>query len=94
MGGALLTDLYELKMAESYLRHSMTDQATFSLFARKLPSGRGFLVTAGLADCLDFLENPDTADAGALFRLADALQTTVHELLGGDQDRPPGWSWL
>ncbi|GAA3248144.1 glycosyl hydrolase family 65 protein [Nonomuraea helvata] len=35
-------------------------------------------------------ENPDTADAGALYRLADALQTTVHELLGGDRDRPPG----
>ncbi|MEQ4725897.1 nicotinate phosphoribosyltransferase [Nonomuraea sp. B19D2] len=57
MGGALLTDLYELKMAASYLRHRMTDQATFSLFTRKLPPGRGFLVTAGLADCLDFLES-------------------------------------
>ncbi|MEV1173227.1 pyridoxamine 5'-phosphate oxidase family protein [Nonomuraea sp. NPDC049784] len=35
-------------------------------------------------------ENPDMPDTGALFRLADALQTTVHELLGGDKDRPPG----
>ncbi|MEV4110341.1 pyridoxamine 5'-phosphate oxidase family protein [Nonomuraea sp. NPDC049695] len=35
-------------------------------------------------------ENPDLLDAGALYRLADALQTTVHELLGGDRDRPPG----
>ncbi|MEV0232864.1 pyridoxamine 5'-phosphate oxidase family protein [Nonomuraea sp. NPDC050786] len=35
-------------------------------------------------------ENPDILDTGALYRLADALRTTVHELLGGDRDRPPG----
>ncbi|WP_344980864.1 nicotinate phosphoribosyltransferase [Streptosporangium fragile] len=55
MGGGLLTDLYELNMAASYLRHGMTDRATFSLFVRKLPPDRGFLVVAGVADCLDFL---------------------------------------
>ena len=52
MPGGLLTDLYELNMAASYLRRSMTGQATFSLFVRALPPGRGFLVAAGLADCL------------------------------------------
>jgi nicotinate phosphoribosyltransferase len=53
--GGLLTDLYELNMAASYLRRSMTGAATFSLFVRALPPGRGFLVAAGLADCLRFL---------------------------------------
>ena len=57
MPGGLLTDLYELNMAASYLRRSMTGQATFSLFVRALPPGRGFLVAAGLADCLEFLED-------------------------------------
>ena len=57
MAGGLLTDLYELNMAASYLRRSMTGQATFSLFVRALPPGRGFLVAAGLADCLQFLED-------------------------------------
>jgi len=57
MPGGLLTDLYELNMAASYLRRSMTGQATFSLFGRALPPGRGFLVAAGLADCLQFLED-------------------------------------
>jgi nicotinate phosphoribosyltransferase len=52
----LCTDLYEIRMAASYLRRDMTAPATFSLFARKLPRDRGFLVAAGLADCLDFLE--------------------------------------
>ena len=57
MAGGLLTDLYELNMAASYLRRSMTGQATFSLFVRALPPRRGFLVAAGLADCLQFLED-------------------------------------
>jgi nicotinate phosphoribosyltransferase len=52
----LSTDLYEIRMATSYLRRGMTAPATFSLFARRLPPERGFLVAAGLADCLDFLE--------------------------------------
>jgi nicotinate phosphoribosyltransferase len=43
-------------MATSYLRRGMTGPATYSLFVRKLPPHRGFLVAAGLADALDFLE--------------------------------------
>ncbi|TMR90566.1 pyridoxamine 5'-phosphate oxidase family protein [Nonomuraea basaltis] len=35
-------------------------------------------------------ENPDTPDTGCLYRLADALQTTVDELLGAGRERPPG----
>jgi len=57
MGHALATDLYELNMAASYLHRGMTTRATFSLFVRKLPPGRGFLVAAGVDDCLDFLES-------------------------------------
>jgi nicotinate phosphoribosyltransferase len=56
MPGALLTDLYELNMAASYLRRGMDEPATFSLYARDLPTERGFLVAAGLEACLDFLE--------------------------------------
>jgi nicotinate phosphoribosyltransferase len=32
MPGALMTDLYELNMAASYLHRGMTADATFSLF--------------------------------------------------------------
>ncbi|MFI6265221.1 nicotinate phosphoribosyltransferase [Micromonospora sp. NPDC051006] len=53
----LWTDLYELRMAASYLRRGMTERATFSLFSRRLPPRRGFLVAAGLAEALTFLEN-------------------------------------
>jgi hypothetical protein len=44
----LLTDLYELSMLEAYAAHGMAETAVFDLFVRKLPSGRGFLMAAGL----------------------------------------------
>jgi nicotinate phosphoribosyltransferase len=62
MPGGLLTDLYELNMAASYLRRGMDGLATFSLYVRGLPKQRGFLVAAGLEPCLDFLESFSFAD--------------------------------
>lgn len=56
MPSALLVDLYELTMVSSYLRRAMTAPATFSLFVRRLPAQRGYLVAAGLDDVLGFLE--------------------------------------
>lgn len=56
MSRTLVTDLYELNMAASYLRRGMTAPATFSLFVRDLPPGWGFLVACGLERCLEFLE--------------------------------------
>jgi nicotinate phosphoribosyltransferase len=53
----LLTDLYQLNMVQTYLEHGKTDTAVFEFFVRKLPRRRGFLVAAGLAQVLDFLDN-------------------------------------
>jgi nicotinate phosphoribosyltransferase len=53
---ALLLDLYELTMAQSYVDEGMTAPATFSLFARHLPRDWGYLVAAGLDDVLGYLE--------------------------------------
>jgi nicotinate phosphoribosyltransferase len=52
---ALFTDLYELTMAAAFLRQGLAGPASFSLFARRLPAGRGFLVAAGLEDALEYL---------------------------------------
>ena len=53
----LLTDLYQLTMLQSYMEHGMEDTAVFEMFIRKLPSGRNFLVAAGLEQVLDYLEH-------------------------------------
>jgi nicotinate phosphoribosyltransferase len=52
---ALFTDLYEITMAASYFAEGMHAPATFSLFVRRLPPQRGFLIAAGLEDVLNFL---------------------------------------
>ena len=52
---ALFTDLYELTMGAAFLREGMRETATFSLFARRLPESRGFMVAAGLEDALEYL---------------------------------------
>ncbi len=53
---ALLTDLYQLTMAQTYFQSHRLDPATFSLFIRSYPPNRGYFVAAGLQDVLEFLE--------------------------------------
>ena len=53
----LFTDLYELTMAQAYWRAGVTADARFSLFARRMPRYRGYMIFAGLEDMLDALEN-------------------------------------
>jgi nicotinate phosphoribosyltransferase len=66
---ALLTDLYQLTMAQAYFREQQMGQATFSLYIRSYPPDRGYFVSAGLADVLDYLEN-FALDAAAIDYLA------------------------
>lgn len=53
----LCTDLYELTMAQSYLYEGKTGKAVFSLFVRKLPEKRNFLISAGLETLVKRIEN-------------------------------------
>ncbi len=59
---ALLTDLYELAMAQAYVARNMTEEAVFEFFVRKLPSRRNFLMAAGLEQVLAFLETFQFSD--------------------------------
>ena len=54
---ALLTDLYELTMLQSYFDEGMNDIAVFDLFIRRLPSTRNYLVACGLEHVLHYLES-------------------------------------
>lgn len=53
---ALLTDLYQLTMAQAYLEHGVTATAEFEFFVRDLPPERNFLLAAGLEQVLDYLQ--------------------------------------
>ena len=52
----LVTDLYELTMLQAYFMERMADGAVFSLFVRRLPPRRNYLLACGLGDVLTFLE--------------------------------------
>jgi nicotinate phosphoribosyltransferase len=61
---ALFTDLYQLTMAAAFYREGMRETATFSLFARRLPPSRAFILAAGLEDALAYARDFHfTADA-------------------------------
>lgn len=53
---ALLLDLYQLTMGQAYFQQEMHDTAVFELFTRSLPSSRRFLIAAGLAQVVEYLE--------------------------------------
>ncbi|WP_223281106.1 nicotinate phosphoribosyltransferase [Streptomyces antnestii] len=90
MSDVTTTDLYEVTMALSYLREDMRAPATFSLFVRDLPPGRGFLVAAGLEPALDFLseyrvEREDVEEfAAALHRPVRDLEPLLGLAFDGD----------
>ena len=65
----LLTDLYQLTMAQSYFAEKCFAEATFSVFVRSYPPDRGYFVCSGLDDVLDFLED-FAFDANAIEYLA------------------------
>ncbi|WP_284574407.1 nicotinate phosphoribosyltransferase [Streptomyces sp. 2P-4] len=79
MSQVTTTDLYEITMAMSYLNEGMAEDATFSLFVRELPPGRGFLVAAGLEPALDYLHEFEvTPDDARVF--AEALHRPPADL--------------
>jgi len=53
---ALLTDFYQLTMLQAYFEEQMRDTAVFSLFVRRLPERRNYLLACGLDDVLTYLE--------------------------------------
>jgi len=61
---SLLTDLYQLTMAQSYFQSHKLEPATFSLFVRSYPPHRSYFVAAGLSTVLEFLETFSVDDAG------------------------------
>ncbi|MBI5816716.1 MAG: nicotinate phosphoribosyltransferase [Nitrospinae bacterium] len=55
---AIVTDLYQLTMAQGYLKSGMERmEACFDLFFRANPFGGGYTIFAGLDDALSFLES-------------------------------------
>lgn len=54
----MLTDFYELTMANGYFNAGMIDDiACFDMFYRKVPDGGGYAIMAGVEQLIDYLKN-------------------------------------
>lgn len=54
----MLTDFYELTMANGYLESGMAeDMACFDMFFRQIPDGGGYAIMAGLEQVIRYLED-------------------------------------
>ncbi len=54
----LLTDFYELTMANGFFQNGRADQiAYFDMFFRRIPDGGGLAIMAGVAQVIEYLEN-------------------------------------
>jgi nicotinate phosphoribosyltransferase len=61
---SLLTDLYQLTMAQGYWRQGLAEQeAVFHLYFRKNPFKGGYTLAAGLADAVDLLQQLQFSEA-------------------------------
>jgi nicotinate phosphoribosyltransferase len=79
---ALFTDLYQLTMAAAFYREGMRETATFSLFARRLPPSRAFILAAGLEDALAYARDFHfTADAIEYLRALGRFEPEFLEYL-------------
>jgi len=81
---ALLTDLYQLTMAQAYFQLGMNGSAVFELFVRRLPETRHFLLAAGLEQALEYVENLRfTADDLAFLSGVGLSSSDFLDYLGG-----------
>ncbi len=53
----LMTDLYELTMAQGYFKHSKNEIAVFDMFFRTIPDDGGYCIAAGLESVIEFIQN-------------------------------------
>jgi nicotinate phosphoribosyltransferase len=54
---SLLTDFYQLTMAQGYCEKGKNEKAIFDLFYRENPSNNGYSIFAGLEQIIEFVEN-------------------------------------
>jgi len=83
---ALLTDLYQLTMAQAYWRSGLAARrSVFHLFFRDNPFGGGFSIACGLAQAVEYLDslafNDDDCAYLATLRGADGEPLFAHDFL-------------
>ena len=68
---SMLTDFYELTMANGYLNSGNRDKIVyFDMFFRNIPENGGYAVMAGLEQVIDYIKNLKFTDGDIAFSYA------------------------
>ena len=94
----MLTDFYELTMANGYFEAGMGDQiAYFDMFYRTIPDRGGYAIMAGLEQVIDYLENLSFSDEDIEYLRGKGIFSEKFleylrnfEFVGGCSDFPSG----
>ena len=90
---SLLTDLYQLTMAQSYFQSGNLASATFSLYVRSYPPDRGYLVAAGLEGILSYLQDWEfSAESIDYLRGTSMFHSDFLDFLGGLHFTGDAWA--
>lgn len=64
----MLTDFYELTMANGYLLKNMQDtEVVFDMFFRRIPDGGGYAIAAGLEQLMQYIDNLQFSETDIAF---------------------------
>ncbi len=64
----MLTDFYELTMANGYLKNGLGERiAYFDMYYRQAPDGAGFAIMAGVEQLVEYLKNLRFTDEDIAF---------------------------
>lgn len=85
---ALFPDLNQLTMAQAYWKGRLTRHAVFSLFVRRLPDERNYLLACGADTVLEQLENLHFTNDDLEY-LASLPRGADHRNVGSQRGAPP-----
>ena len=90
---SLMTELYELTMANGFLENGKADEiAYFDLFFRKVPDNGGFAVFAGLSQIVDYIENLKFSEEDLSFLRDNGISEDFIDYLRDFQFKCDIWS--
>ena len=77
----LLTDFYELTMANGYFENGLKDTvAYFDMFFRRVPDNGGFAIMAGLEQLIEYIKNLRFEDEDIEFLRDKGILVRIFEI--------------
>ena len=85
----MLTDFYQLTMANGYFEHGIADKiAYYDMFFRRIPDNGGFAIMAGLEQVIDYLKDLKFTEEDIAFLRSSIVSVKVFWIIWPISDLP------